>query len=185
MALVVFLRGVNVGGHRTFQPSVLAKDLAKYDVVNIGAAGTFVVRKPVSQAKLRAALLRRLPFEADIMICSSRDIINLVSADPFANLPTGPDIVRFVSLLAKRPRTLPSIPLSLPSDDEWLLKIIAVRERFVLGLYRRQMKAIGYLGQIEKRLGASATTRNWNTITAIAKILNASVPTQKKRIDSE
>src|SRR6185295_12228721 len=46
MAVVVFLRGVNVGGHRRLRPSVLAKELERLDVVSIGAAGTFVVRKP-------------------------------------------------------------------------------------------------------------------------------------------
>jgi len=39
-AVVALLRGVNVGGNRTFRPSVFAKELSKYDVVNIGAAGT-------------------------------------------------------------------------------------------------------------------------------------------------
>jgi hypothetical protein len=33
------------------------------------------------------------------------------------------------------------------------------------------MKAIGYLGQLEKLLGVPATTRNWNTILAIARTL--------------
>src|SRR2546426_11733505 len=103
MALVVFLRGVNVGGHRSFRPSVLAAKLAKYGVVNVGAAGTFVVWKPVNQAKLRVELLRRLPFNAEIMICSARDIISLASGEPFAGQPSGPDIVHFVSVLAKRP----------------------------------------------------------------------------------
>jgi len=173
MALVVFLRGVNVGGHKTFQPSVLAKQLAKLDVVNIGAAGTFVVRKPINQTKLRAELLRRLPFDADIMICSDGDVIELASSDPFRDEPSGNDVVRFVSLLAKRPSKLPSLPLSLPPDGDWLFRIIEVRDRFVLGLYRRQMKAIGYLGQIDKLLGARATTRNWNTINAIVKVLKA------------
>jgi hypothetical protein len=32
MALVVFLRGVNVGGHRTFQPSALAKRSGPVDI---------------------------------------------------------------------------------------------------------------------------------------------------------
>ena len=173
MALVVFLRGVNVGGHKTFQPSVLAKQLAKLDVVNIGAAGTFVVRKPINQAKLRAELLRRLPFDADIMICSDLDVIKLASSDPFGDEPSGNDVVRFVSLLAKRPSKLPSLPLSLPPDGDWLFRIIEVRGRFVLGLYRREMKAIGYLGQVDKLLGARATTRNWNTIKAIVKVLKA------------
>jgi hypothetical protein len=65
MVLVVFLRGVNVGGHRTLRPSVLARELSEYDVVNVGAAGTFIVRKPESRAKFRAALLPKLPFEAN------------------------------------------------------------------------------------------------------------------------
>jgi uncharacterized protein (DUF1697 family) len=51
------------------------------------------------------------------------------------------------------------------------VKIIAIQDRFVLGLYRRQMKAISYLSQIEKRLGVPATTRNWNTIEKVAKTL--------------
>jgi uncharacterized protein (DUF1697 family) len=59
----------------------------------------------------------------------------------------------------------------LPSDGDWLLKIIAIENRFVLGLYRREMKAIGYLGKIEKLLGVPATNRNWNTIEKVAKIL--------------
>src|SRR5258708_3879776 len=83
MPSVVFLRGVNVGGHKTFQPSVLAKELAAYDVVNIGAAGTFVVRKPISQTKLRAEILRQLPFEPQIMICGSKGSCRSISARSF------------------------------------------------------------------------------------------------------
>ena len=47
MALVVFLRGVNVGGHRSFRPTTLAEQLKHLDAVNIGAAGTFVIRQPI------------------------------------------------------------------------------------------------------------------------------------------
>ena len=43
MALVVFLKGLNVGGHRTFRPTRLAEQLQYLDAVNIGAAGTFVI----------------------------------------------------------------------------------------------------------------------------------------------
>ncbi len=99
MALVVFLRGVNVGGHRTFRPSLLAKELADHDVVNVGAAGTFVVRKPGSRAAFRAELLRRLPFEAEIMLCDGSDLLRLETENPFAAEASGPDVVRFVSIL--------------------------------------------------------------------------------------
>ena len=174
MAHVVFLRAVNVGGTNRCQPANIAKELAKFGVVNIGAVGTFVVREDVNESTLRAAFARRLPFKCEIMICPARDIIKLTSKDPFAQQPSDENITRFVNVLAKRLNSPPSIPLSLPSDDDWLLKIIAIQDRFVLGLYRRQMKAISYLGKIEKLLGVPATTRNWNTIEKIANEIRKS-----------
>ncbi len=171
MALVVLLRGVNVGGHRTFRPKTLAEQLQHLDAVNIGAAGTFVIRRPVSQAQLRAELARRLPFDTEIMICDGREIVRMMSHDPFADQPVRPDIVRFVSLLSRRPRSAPSTPMTFPPSGQWLLKILARDNRFVFGVYRRHMKAIGYLGTLDRLFGVPATTRNWNTITEIARVL--------------
>ena len=173
MALVVFLRGVNVGGHRTFRPSTLAKQLKRYDVVNVGAAGTFVIRKPTNQAQLRAELRKRLPFEAEVMICAGHDLMSMASNHPFGGEPIQSDVVRFVSVLAKRPRVLPSMPISLPEDGMWLLRILAVENRFLFGIYRRHMKTIGYLGRIDKLIGVPVTTRNWNTFTTIIKLLKS------------
>jgi uncharacterized protein (DUF1697 family) len=172
MRWVVFLRAVNVGGANRCQPARIAKELKKFGLVNIGAVGTFVVCEDVSESALRDAIAKKLPFKSEIMICPARDVIKLASKDPFTRQSSGPDITRFVNVLAKRLPSPPALPLSLPSDDDWLLKIIAIQGRFVLGLYRRQMKAISYLGKIEKRLGVPATTRNWNTIKKVAKILS-------------
>jgi uncharacterized protein (DUF1697 family) len=174
MPSVIFLRAVNVGGTNRCQPALIAKQLARFDIVNIGAVGTFVVREDVSESVLRAAIARKLPFKCEIMICPARDIIKLTSKDPFSGEPSGPDITRFVSVAAKRVPKPPPLPLSLPSDDEWLLRIIAIQDRFVLGVYRRQMKAISYLGKIEKLLGVPVTTRNWNTVQKIVQILKKS-----------
>jgi uncharacterized protein (DUF1697 family) len=171
MALVVFLRGVNVGGHRTFRPSILARDLSDYDVVNVGAAGTFVVRKPGSRARFRAALVRKLPFETEVMLCDGRDLLRLERENPFGAEPSRPDVVRFVSILSKAGRVRAAVPVTLPPSGKWLLRVIASQGRFVFGVYRRHMKTIGYLGQMDRLFGVPATTRNWNTIVAIARIL--------------
>jgi uncharacterized protein (DUF1697 family) len=171
VALVVLLRGVNVGGHRTFRPTTLAEQLKHLDAVNIGAAGTFVIRRPVTRAQLRAELVRNLPFDAEIMICEGREIVRLMSHSHFAGQPARPDIVRFVSVLSQRPRSAPSMPMFFPSSGKWLLKILAKDNRFVVGLYRRHMKVITYLGAFDRIFGVPATTRNWNTITAIARVL--------------
>jgi uncharacterized protein (DUF1697 family) len=173
MALVAFLRGCNVGGQRTFRPTLLAEQLKHHDVINIGAAGTFVIRKRTSHAKLRADLRRRLPFDADVTICDGRDLIRIASTDPFADEPIRSDIVRFVSVFPRRPRRLPSTPISLPADGKWVVKILGTEGRFLFGLYRRQMKAISYLGAIDRLFGVRATTRNWNTITTIISVLRS------------
>jgi uncharacterized protein (DUF1697 family) len=39
-------------------------------------------------------------------------------------------------------------------------------------MYRRHMKVIGYLGTLDRLFGVPVTTRNWNTFTAIAKVLD-------------
>ena len=171
MALVVFLRGVNVGGHRTFRPSVLAKTLHRYDVVNVGAAGTFVVRKPGTRAKFRADLLRNLPFDTDVALCDGGDMLRLETEHPFGSQPPRPDVVRFLSVLCEAGKVRGSFPVMLPVEGEWLVRLIASDQRFVFGEYRRHMKTIGYLGQIDKLFTVPATTRNWNTVLAITKIL--------------
>ena len=183
MKWVVFLRAVNVGRANRCQPALIAKQLSKFGVVNIGAVGTFVVRENVSESALRVAIANKLPFKCEIMICPARDIIKLASKDLFAQQPSGPNITqfaqepsdenitRFVNVLTKPIRIPPALPLSLPSQNDWQLKIVAIQNRFVLGLYRRQMKAISYLGKVEKLLGVPATTRNWNTVQKVAKIL--------------
>ena len=170
MALVVLLRGVNVGGHTTFRPTTLAEQLKHLDAVNIGAAGTFVIRRPVTRAQLRAELARRLPFDTEIMICQGREILRLMSQNPFADQPVRSGVVRFLSVLSQRPRSAPPTPRVFPASGKWLLKILARDNRFVFGVYRRHMKVISYLGTFDRLFGLPVTTRNWNTITAIARV---------------
>ncbi|MBZ5595818.1 MAG: DUF1697 domain-containing protein [Acidobacteriia bacterium] len=173
MALIVFFRGINVGGHRTFRPSMLARELGAYDVVNVGAAGTLIVRKPGSRAKFLAELRRKLPFEAEVAFCDGSDLIRLEMENPFGAEPSGPDIVRFVSILSKDGRGKASLPIALPEGGEWFVRIIGSKSRLVFGVYRRHMKTIGYLGQIDELFGARATTRSWNTILSVLRILKA------------
>lgn len=169
MALVVFLRGVNVGGHRTFKPAALAAQLKHLGAVNIGAAGTFVIRKPVPLKQLRAELARRLPFETAIAICHGKRVTELVANPPFANQKAGGDVVRFISVLPNK--TFRVTPVQLPGQGQWLVRVLGQHERFVIGEYRRHMKTIGYLGKLDQLFGATVTTRNWATIEKIAKVL--------------
>jgi hypothetical protein len=44
------------------------------------------------------------------------------------------------------------------------------------------MKTISHLGQIDKLYGVSATTRNWNTIIAIVRILKGQAMNKGRRL---
>lgn len=90
MALIVFLRGINVGGFRAFRPSLLAGELASYDAVNVGAAATLVIRKPGVRAEFLADLRHRLPFEATIAFCDGSDLIQLERDNPLGPRSTAP-----------------------------------------------------------------------------------------------
>jgi hypothetical protein len=61
--------------------------------------------------------------------------------------------------------------MTFPTRGQWLMKILLRDGRFVVGQYRRHMKVIGYLGSLDRMFGVPATTRNWNTMAAIVKIL--------------
>ena len=77
-----------------------------------------------------------------------------------------------MSVLAKRPRALPRLPISQPAGDKWQVKIVGVFGRFALSLWQRLGRTVVYPNEVvEKNLGVSATTRNWNTISAICDIL--------------
>jgi hypothetical protein len=82
-----------------------------------------------------------------------------------------PDIVRFVSVMSRLPRSKSRLPTQLPPDGKWLVKVLARDERFVVGVYRRQMKAISCLGALDRLFGVPVTTRSWSTITAIGRLL--------------
>src|SRR5262249_45679326 len=130
MSLIVFLRGINVGGHRRFRPGALAKELTDYGVINVGAAGTFIVRKPGPRARFRAELLRRLPFKAEIALCDGRDLIRLETENPFAPEAPRRDIVRFVSILSRPCICPPDLPCTLPSGGEWFLRVLMLNKQF-------------------------------------------------------
>ena len=109
------------------------------------------------------------------MICPAPELLKLAASDPFKGQPSGPMITHFVNVLHKpiSSHVTRHMSLALPSEKDWLAKIIAIQGRFVLGVYKRDIKAISYLGKIEKQIGVPATNRNWNTIEKVVKILKA------------
>ena len=76
-----------------------------------------------------------------------------------------------MSILSKPSLVRASLLVTFPSDGEWLVRVMASEGQFVFWHVRRHMKTISYLSQIDKLYGVPVTTRNWNTMIAIVRIL--------------
>jgi hypothetical protein len=115
--------------------------------------------------------LRKLPFEGELGICDSGDLLRFAKSTPFRSTRAGLGTVRFVSVLSKVCGTPPRLPLNIPSSGKWFVRVVGRRGCLLFGLYRREMKTIGYLGQLDNLFGAPVITRNWTTINTIVKVL--------------
>jgi uncharacterized protein (DUF1697 family) len=171
MASVVFLRAVNVGGANLCKPAELARQLSRFDIVNIGAVGTFVVHKKASESTLRNAIAKKLPFKCEIMIAPALTIVDLARKNPLRG-ETGDEIDAHVSILAKAPATIPKLPFCVPMTGIWEIKIVDVIGSAAISLRRRLKNGRRYPNEVvEKQFAVAATTRSWNTIEKVVKIL--------------
>lgn len=174
MAHVVFLRAANVGGHNVFRPAELARALRRFNVVNVGAAGTFVVRSKATRADICDAITKRLPFEPEITVRPGREITTLVDANHFAGAEFSKVQRGFVAALARKPRRAPKLPVEIGKASGWVMRIERVEGHFALGLWH--WRPGGFLipsNVIETTLGVRSTVRWWETFIRIAKVLRS------------
>jgi|SRR5579871_3861133 len=172
MAHIVFLRGANVGGNNVFRPAQLARALADLDVVNVGAAGTFVVRADASADAIRRAILAQLPFATELAIRPLREIHRLVERAPFGGVAFSKDLRGWVATLAAPTRARPKLPIVAPESGRWQVRFDRVEGAYAFGLWQRPVKGgIVMPNQVvERALGVPATVRFWETFERIAKV---------------
>ena len=163
MASAVFLRAVNVGGSSVFSPAALAKRL---DLVNIGAAGTFVARRRVSAREIAS----ELPFETEIVVRPGVEVTKLVAAGP-PKAP--PDAQMFVVILVRLPRLTPKLPFERPEGREWVLRVIERRGAFVVCARRVEaQRGLDLSAILARAFGVPATARSWGTMVRVAEALS-------------
>lgn len=155
----IFLRAVNVGGHRRMSVAEIAKKLG---LRNVGAAGTFVSNDARSAVALRKALAAELQVATDILIVPSEDLLALMTRAPLAD-ETGKS---FVTILAKAPEVS-----KLPVEAKGV-RLVATDGVFALSVVLPSAKpGADVNGLVERTLGVAGTTRGWPTMEKVAKLL--------------
>jgi uncharacterized protein (DUF1697 family) len=172
MSHVVFVRAMNVGGKNVFRPAQLATALAHLEMVNVGAAGTFLVRGKASPAKLRREILARLPFEPALAISPAAEVLALVRSQPFRGVAFSRDLRGWVAALETRPKRPCMLPIAIPAGKAWSVRFDRIDGQFAIGLWRRRPGGFVFPSHVvERALGVPATMRWWETYERIARLI--------------
>lgn len=167
---VVFLRGVNALGSGVLSPVTLVSELADLQVVNTGAAGTFVVRAPSTISVIKTRFEEALPRDANVIVRTADEIRALLTGGAPASIGGGRV---FVSVLASVPRTAPQLPIE--KGDPWMVRVDRIVGSFAVGEKRPvRGRWLDANAVVEQALGTRATTRIWETLGRVARELNQS-----------
>jgi uncharacterized protein (DUF1697 family) len=175
---VALLRAVNVAGHArmpTAELALLLTAAGALDATSFGHAGNLLFSAPPGATAAIVARLRtelgRLHGERPVVVLrTAEELAELVSAQPFAGYAAAPRDKLYVAFLVRKPRIEPGLPVESAAER---LKVLERRGREVFLL--SGPKSSGFYGMpnafVETAYGVAATTRNWSTVTRLAKRL--------------
>ena len=123
--------------------------------------------------EIRKVIYGLIEKDVGVFLRTMDQVREMVQLDPFRDVAHG-DVKTFVTFLSGRAAGTLKFPLRSADGDA---EIILVRghEAFGLGYLKDGSYGASY-GQIQVKLGGTATTRNWNTIKGIAALPDPKVP---------
>lgn len=176
---VAFLRGINVGKERrvrTADIKALMESLGYASVVTYLQSGNFVFQAEATSSEevsrdLSKAIKKRFDFEVPVLVLTGEELLAVLDGNPLSFRQDLDMDKLHATILAGHPAgTGENALLSAchPSEE------IALGERAIYLYcpegYRNTSLTNSF---IEQRLGLSATTRNWRTVTALAELVRS------------
>lgn len=175
-AYVAFLRGINVGGH-TIKMDDLKKKFESFGFKNVKtllASGNVIFEtseKDVTalKKKIEEKLKAVYGYDIETMLRSENQISELIHSDPFQKIPVTKMTRLYITFLAEKPNSTLQIPYISPQKDFTILKV--TDDVIVSHLELIARGTIDAMNIVEKEYGKKVTTRNWNTVLRIGKVL--------------
>jgi len=174
---VVFLRGINVGGHKKVPMAELRQRMEALgftQVVTILNSGNVIFQateedEQVVEATIAQELTSHFGFPIPVMSRRAEAISDLLQRNPFHAIEVTKEIRLYVSFL----KTKPSPGLTLPwTSEDGSFRILEAKDRIVCSLLDLSVTTTPEgMNVLEQLFGKDLTTRNWNTLQRIAKKL--------------
>lgn len=175
---MAFLRGINVGGHRKVPMAelrALVAGLGHTDVATYVASGNVVLTAPGAtraglEADLAAAVAERFGFTVPVLVRRADDLERVIAADPFPDASAATPKHCFVAFASAPlpPVGLDALDPARFAPDEWVVGAEELYLRYEDGAGRSKLTN----DLLERTLGVDLTSRNWNTVLAVADLLS-------------
>ena len=177
----VFLRGINVGGHKALGMDVLRaafQGMGFENIRTIQASGNVLFdaggedvstsgRAEIESlaARIGDGLERSFGYRIGVIVRRLPDLVSLVASDPFQAVAKSPETRLYVTFLSHPANNGTEIR---PEDGS--VRVVKVTEGEVLTAITLSPRwgTTELMAWLEKRLGKDVTTRNWNTVLKIA-----------------
>ena len=182
---VAFLRGINVGGHKTIKMDELKEAFEANGFKNVEtflASGNVLFDAPkAGGATLAKKIIKMLDTtfgkEISVIIRTVNELQKLADQKPFDGIKITPQKRLYVTFLAEKPDNNLEIPHE-SSDGNFKIIATSNNEVFSVLTLSPKSKTVDLMNVLEKEFGRRITTRNWNSIK---RILEASSVSRKSR----
>jgi uncharacterized protein (DUF1697 family) len=174
---VALLRGINVGGKKIIKMEALARvfvSLGFKDVKTYIQSGNVIFASPENDAhvltkKIEKKLLKSFGYEVRVLLRTVDDLKGMLKRNPFKKIELSADVMLFVTFFSLEKGSKPKLPFRSSTEN---LEVFATKDGAAFILARRKKNGSFDFPNnfFEKEFGASATTRNWNTVNKIVAV---------------
>jgi uncharacterized protein (DUF1697 family) len=184
---VAFLRAINVAGHARVEMSRLCDAFTRLGCANvqsyIQSGNVLFETADGGEAlfqKIRRNVCSLTGEQSSVIFRSARQIAALVKAAPFKAYEADRTLKLYAVCLLQKPRKMPPFPWE---DSKERLEAIGIQGLDVLVVSRRKEPRLFYgfpNSFVENIAGVPATSRNWNTIRKIERLMEAGPKTRTR-----
>lgn len=170
----VFLRGINVGGNKKVPMAELKKVFEEFGAKNVKTllnTGNVVFEtddKDISSTVIAKVLAEKFGFSIPTLLFPFSSILEIVDADPFKQEKATDKTRFYVTFLG--PQANPTTEVSYASEDQ-SFRIIGKNKNALFSILDlAKCPTPQAMNILEKTYGLDITTRNYNTVTKVAKL---------------
>ena len=172
---VALLRGINVGGNKKVGMEELKKTFSSLGFKNVQTIlnsgnvvfGTDSLNLTSAQNLIEETLEKTFGFKIPVLLRTAIEIKKLIDSDPFKNIPVTTQSRLYITFL---PAGSEGKSLVSSENDLKIVQITQSEVRSFLTISSHKTTT-DMMKLFEKTWGTDITTRNWNTIVRIGKVL--------------